>query len=125
MTIAVGQTASNGVNLGSEKLVGFLVRSAGGGGGTDFRLQTLISGNLGDAASEVWADVRIKDLADNTSPFGSSIFAIDNATPLTTGIFIEFPRDAFGYPTPVIRLVAQAAASGTPWIFSPITDPHQ
>lgn len=125
MTIAVAATQSNGVNLGSEKLVGLLVKSAGGGGGNDFRLQVLIAGNLGDAASEVWADVRLKDPADNTAPFASVLFSIDNVTPLTTGTLIMFPRDAFGYPLPVIRIVAQAVATTNPWVFAPITDPHQ
>jgi hypothetical protein len=118
MTIAIGQTISNGINLGQEKFVGIKVNQAPGGNGTDIRVQTLVSGNLGDAATEVWADINVVAVPAGT--FGTLKVT---SGPIATGVYI-FPRDTSGYPLAVIRLVAQAAVSTTALIAQAISDPH-
>lgn len=124
MTIVAGQTVSNGINLGQEKLRGFHVQQQmGGGGGTDLRVQALVSGNLGDAASEVWADISLTQ-TDNPPTGGYLTFLFKFAiAEITTGKLILLPSNA-AYPPPVIRLAAQAAVSGASLIVRAISDPH-
>lgn len=107
LTIPVGQSVSNGVSLESEKLAG--LRVVEDSDLNTLRFQALVDGNLGDAASESWADIQLT--TGEFAPYTGVPFDVVTAS-LTDGALIIFPSDKVcGVPT-VIRVLNHAA--GTP-----------
>jgi len=115
MTIPVGQSVSNGVNLESEVLAG--IRIIEDSDAATIKFQCLVGGNLGDTASEVWADVLLT--TGDFAPYTSVPFDIATAS-ITDGAVIVFPNDKVKGVPSVLRLInhtggAPTAITGTPF----------
>lgn len=124
MTIPVGQSVSNGINLGTEKLAG--IRLIEVSNVTALRVQGLVGGNLGDAASEVWVDLfaTSTDNPPNTDAgYDAGLIALLTGT-ITNGFTLLFPVANVGHVPPVIRLAAGANVAGTPFTARIFTNPH-
>lgn len=127
MTIPVGASLSNGVNIGHERLVG--IRVVEDSDSADIYFQELVDGNLGDPASEVWSDIQLT--TSEFAPYTPVPLSVVTAG-VTDGADVHFPRDKAAYVGRVIRLQNRSGASpgtpanitGTPATFRLITDPH-
>ncbi len=127
MTIPVGASVSNGVELGQEKLAGLLVVEDSDA--ADIYFQELVSGNLGDPASEVWADISLT--TTEFTPYTPAPLAVVTAG-IADNTSIHFPRDKAAYTGRTIRLQNRTGAApgsptnitGNPATFRLITDPN-
>lgn len=123
-TIAVGQSASNGISLENEQFVGIHVLEDSDA--ADLKFQALVAGNLGDVASEVWRDILLT--TTDFPPYTSVLFSVVTAS-IVDGAVILFPHDKAAFLPPVIRVVNIVAGvptniTGTPFTARAITDPH-
>lgn len=108
MTIGVGASVSNGVNLESERLAG--IRVIEDSDVNTLRFQTLIGGNLGDTASEVWADINLT--TGDFPPYTSVPFDIATASIVDNGLIV-FPSDKVRNVPSIIRVLNHAAGVPT------------
>jgi hypothetical protein len=113
-----------GCLLGNEKLVGVYMQEVGSGL-TKLVVQTLVSGQAGEAATEQWRDVEVAVAGDNIPATGyvSEPLGIA-AADIVDGKFFMFPRTNAGYPLNVVRLRGEGTLATNNAIFQFIGDPH-
>src|SRR5687767_8023204 len=125
LTMPTGATpVTPGCILGNEKLVGVYMQEVGSGL-TKLVVQTLVRGNQGDTATEVWADVEVAVAGDNIPATGyvSEPLGIAGAD-IVDNKFFMFPRPNAGYPYTVVRLRGEGTLATNNAIFQFVTDPH-